>query len=139
MAHESSFDIKTAHDFLHKMIIPQHEEFKADDASSRHALLTIILVYHMREWVTPELFYPKYIEEMIEVAGKITNGTKHFKPRAKTWVQPGFSSLDFSDDFARVLNVEFSDGRELSVVMLLDKLVDFWKEQDRLGTLESGH
>ena len=137
MIHKSSFDIKTAHDFLHKMIIPQYEEFKANNASSRHALLTIILVTHMREWVKPEPSYPKDIDEMFDLARKVANGTKHFKPRAKTWVQVGFSS-GFSDDFARPLNVEFPGNRELSVDMLLDKLVEFWKEQDQLGTLKLG-
>ena len=32
------------------MIIPQHEDFREKNSSSRHALLTIILIYHMYEW-----------------------------------------------------------------------------------------
>ena len=28
------------------MIVPQYEDFKKENSSSRHALLTIILVYH---------------------------------------------------------------------------------------------
>ena len=51
MVHESSFHIRSPHDFLNEMVIPQHEEFIADNSSSRHALLTIILAYHMYEWV----------------------------------------------------------------------------------------
>ena len=135
MTHEASFDIKTAYDFLHEMIIPQYEEFKANHSSSRHALLTIILVTHMREWVNPALSYPKDIDEMFNLAKKIANGTKHFAPRAKTRVQPGFSSA-FSAAFARPLNIEFPGNGELSADELLDKLVGFWKEQDQLGTLK---
>ena len=52
MMHKSSFNIRTARDFLHEMIIPQHEDFREKNSSSRHALLTIILVYHMYEWCT---------------------------------------------------------------------------------------
>ena len=136
MIHKSSFDVKTVHDFLHKMLSPQYEEFRANNSSPRHALLTIILVNHMREWVKPEPSYPKHIDEMFKLVRKIANGTKHFEPRAKTWVQTGFSS-GFSDAFARPLNVEFPGNRKLSVDKLLDKLVEFWKEQDRLGTLKS--
>ena len=51
--HGSSFDVRTPHDFLHEMVIPQHEDFERDNSSSRHALLAIILVYHMSEWVHP--------------------------------------------------------------------------------------
>ena len=84
----------------------------------------------MREWVNPELSYPKDIDEMFKLAKKITNGTKHFKPRVTTRVRTGFSSA-FSDDFARPLNIEFPGNGELSADELLDKLVGFWKEQDQ--------
>ena len=129
MAHESSFDIKTAHDFLHKMIIPQYEDFKANNSSSRHALLTILLVYQMRQWVKPAPAYPDDIQEMFDLAAQIANGTKHFASLAKTRTQTGFSS-GFSDDFARPLIIKFQD-KELSADRLLRKLVEFWKEQDR--------
>ena len=135
MTHEASFDIKTPYDFLHEMILPQYEEFRANNASSRHALLTIILVTHMREWVNPKPSYPKDIDEMFNLARKIANGTKHFEPRVKTRVGIGFSS-DFSDEFERPLNIEFPGNGELSADELLDKLVGFWKEQDQLGTLK---
>ena len=41
---------------LNEMVIPQHKEFIASNSSSRHALLTIILVYHMYEWVHGRTF-----------------------------------------------------------------------------------
>ena len=53
MSHASSFNIRTARDLLHEIVIPQHEEFLANNSSSRHALLTIIMSYHLYEWVPP--------------------------------------------------------------------------------------
>lgn len=141
-AHDSSFNIRTPHDFMHEMIIPQYKEFRAKNSSSRHALLTIILVYHMYEWMHCKKFccdhFRKAYEnkeemvELFELARNIANGTKHFKPRAKTRAQVGFSSA-FSDGFARPLNVEYDDGRKQSVDVFLRKIVDFWKQQEEIG------
>ncbi len=140
--HESSFTIRTPRDFLHEMVIPQHEDFIGENSSSRHALLTIILVYHMYEWVHGRKFCGNHfrstyenesgIAEMFGLARKIANGTKHFLPKAKTQVQVGFSS-DFSDEFERPLNVEFDDGRKESVDIFLRKMVGFWVLQEKVG------
>ena len=51
MKHDSSFNIRTARDFLYELILPQYKEFVRHNASSRHALLSIVLVY-------PGLFAP---------------------------------------------------------------------------------
>ena len=139
--HKSSFNIQTPHDFLHQLIIPQHNEFIQNNSSARHALLTIILVYHMYEWVHPKKpfqpyhfksHYPSDLDMVgrFELARKISNGTKHFEPRANTHVQGGFSS-DFSDEFARPLNVEFPGDREEPVDIFLRELVEFWQRQIR--------
>ena len=140
--HNSSFNIRTPGDFLHKMIVPQHEDFIQHNACARHALLTIILVYHMYEWVHGKKFSvchfnDNYLSEhgmadMFVLARGITNGTKHFKPRASTSVQTGFSSA-FSDGFVRPLNVEFPDGRQEGVDIFLREMVEFWKRQKQLG------
>ena len=66
------------------------------------------------------------------MARRITNGAKHFAPRAKTHTQVGFSS-DFSDEFARPLNVEYDDGTQESADVFLRKMVDFWKGQGASG------
>ena len=68
----------------------------------------------MYEWVHEEAFtkqgfglsYPQdfQVGDYFEAARKICNGTKHFKLRAHTTVQSGFSS-EFSDEFARPLNL----------------------------------
>jgi len=138
MTHTSSFDITNAEDFFRKLVVPQYEDFVANNSSSRHALLSTIVVYHLYEWVhstrfTIEHFKLKYPQDeslanVFELARNITNGTKHFKSKAKTRIQKGFSS-GFSDDFARSLVVEFPDGCEESADKFLGKLVAFWKDK----------
>ncbi len=142
MIHNASFNIRTPRDFLHEMIIPQHEDFVQNNASARRALLTIILLYHMYEWVHRRKFTRDHFEttypseygmaDLFDLAEKITNGTKHFRPKAKTQVQVGFSS-GFSDEFERPLNVEFPDGRHESADIFLRTIVEFWSRQERLG------
>ena len=99
--YESTFNIQTPQDFLHQLIIPQHNEFVRTISSVRHALLTIILIYHMYEWVHHRKFkedhfetnYPSDLQMVnrFKLARRIANGTKHFKPRdkAKTYMQGG--------------------------------------------------
>ena len=146
MLHESSFGIRTTDDFLYKMVIPQYKDFTAGNGSSRHALLALILVYHMYEWAHGESFtkehfltkYPDKVEmvDLFELARAISNGTKHFAARAKTTTGVGFSSR-FSDRFKRPLNAEFPlttnhaphSGRRISADRLLRKLVTFWTGQ----------
>ena len=146
--HESSFDIRTPRDFLHRMILPQYEDFIGHNASTRYALLAFIVVYHMYEWVNPrkkftkegfQSLYPSDpdMAATFDLARGIVNGTKHFKPtgcqhRPKTHMQTGFSSA-FSDGFARPLNIEAPDGTSESVDILLRKM-DFWKRQEQLGS-----
>jgi len=142
MSHQASFNIRNARDFLSELVIPQHDAFVADNASSRHALLTVIVAYHMYEWVHGQnftegdfrIYYPSEqgLAETFELARNITNGTKHFKPRAKTSTQTGFSSA-FSDGFVRPLNVEYDDGTKESADQFLRKMVDFWKKQRASG------
>ena len=96
----------------------------------------------MYEWVhrkkfTVRHFKSKYpqaasLSDVFELARKITNGTKHFKPKAKTRTQKGFPS-DFSDDFRRPLMVEFPDGSEKSADRFLREMVDFWRVQQKSG------
>ena len=136
MKHHSSFGISTPHEFLRELVLPEYRAFIRRNSSARHALLTIILVYHMYEWVhgrkyTREHFNKAHpgeqqVAERFEIAAKITNGTKHFRSKAKTRRQSGFKS-GFSDAFARPLNVQFESGKEESVDRFLAALVGFWK------------
>ena len=142
MTHESSFNIRNPHDFLCEMIIPEHEEFKANNSSARHALLAIVLVHHMYEWVHGTKFCVDHfasayanedgMAERFDLARNIANGTKHCQPRASTQVQSGFSPA-FSDAFAKPLTVEFPNGRRQSVDSFLREMVEFWKRQERHG------
>ena len=142
MSHQASFGIRTARDFFNELVVPQHDAFVDENSSSRHALLTVIVAYHMYEWVHGQKFtegdfrtrYPneQRLAETFELARNVTNGTKHFKPKAKTHTQGGFSS-GFSDGFARPLNVEYGSGTQESADVFLRKMVDFWKRQRASG------
>lgn len=147
----ATFDITTPRDFLHEMVIPQYQEFKENNRSSRHALLAIICAYHMYEWVHKEKFTPDhfksvysseadrdYMVELFNSARTIVNGTKHFKPAkqdVKTKVQGGFPS-DFGDK-ARPLNVRLSGSENPDdwepIDNVLDRMVEFWKHQESVG------
>jgi hypothetical protein len=143
MAHQGSFDIETADDFFREIVLPEYDEFLEANSSARHALLCIMVAYHMYEWVYHTEFSKSdflqskrgqnEIGDYLDVARKVTNATKHFKNRARTRTQLGFSS-EFSDEFARPLLVEIDNGDEVSVDILLRRLVEFWKEQKALGT-----
>lgn len=149
--HESRFNIQTPQDFLRHLVIPQYQDFVGNNSSVRHALLTIILVYHMYEWVHRmgkkkgkkksnfanrfRSDYPSEHDDLAQyfcLAKGITNDTKHFVSNVRTMTQTGFSQ-DFSHDFARPLNLELPDGRTVSVDIFLERLVEFWKRQESLG------
>lgn len=138
----TTFDITTPAEFLNNLLVPQHQDFIANNSSRRHALLTTIVAYHMYEWVHRRKFticefetlYPanSTLAETFELARNIANGTKHFADKARTRAQKGFSSA-FSDDFARPLVVVFPDGTERSVDLFLRDLVTFWTAQHEAG------
>lgn len=142
MNSSASFDIKTAKDFFDKMLMPEYEEFCKKNSSSRHALLTTILAYHMYEWVNNHKFsednfktdYPSELDmiRIFELARNITNSTKHFISTAITSTQKGFSTA-FSYSYARPLNVELPDGSEMSADKFLKKIIEFWKNQRSQG------
>lgn len=144
--HTSSFAIKTADNYFNEMLIPQYVDFLNHNASSRHALLATIVVYHFYEWVNgtefgkdkEKSFISKYPEDEsliteFDAARLITNGTKHFSNKpVTTRTQSGFSS-GFDEGFARPLNIQYPDGSESSVDKFLKNIVDFWKRQKELG------
>lgn len=147
----ATFDITTPRDFLHKMVIPQHQEFKENNRSSRHALLAIICAYHMYEWVHKKKFTREHFKsvysseadrdcmaELFDLARTIVNGTKHFitaKQDIKTKVQGGFPS-DFSGE-VRPLNVRVSGRKNPDdwqpIDNILDRMAEFWKRQESVG------
>ena len=142
MSQQAIFGIGTARDFFDELVVAQHDAFVGENSSPRHALLTVIVAYHMYEWIHPQKFtargfrtqYPNEqgLARTFDLARKIANGTKHFTLKAKTCTQAGFSS-GFSDGFARPLNVEYDDGTQESADAFLRKMVDFWKRQRACG------
>jgi len=137
MTHTSSFDITTAREFFDGVVIPQYDDFIANNASQRHAILSTIVTYHMYEWVNLHKFsqtkfatdYPNdtAMIDYFELARNMTNGMKHFIPNAaNTRTQTGFSSA-FDNSFARPLLVTFDDGAEISADDFLSAMIGFWK------------
>ena len=144
MAHSSSFGVANANDFFHQIVRPQHIDFLANNASPRHALLAIIVAYHMFDWVHGRKFtvrrfkqeYPsnKALSDVFDLARKISNDAKHFLGKVQTPTQQpgGFSSV-FSYAFARSLIVRSPDDTEQSADVILRQMVDFWTEQENAG------
>jgi hypothetical protein len=139
MTHTSSFDIQTPDDFFTKIVVPQYEDFKGDNGSSRKALIAIIVAYHMFEWANNRKTFaknnsglPSNINDLFETARKITNGTKHFEQKICTKVQGGFSS-DFSDAFQRPLIIVLDEEPELSVDKLLGDMIEYWEKEKADG------
>ena len=147
MTHRSSFGVANAGEFFRQIVLPQYEDFLADNSSPRHALLVIIVAYHMYEWVHRRNFEVSHFESMypsnkalanvFELARNITNGTKHFEPKAQTRTQGGFWSgfgKGFGKGFARPrLIVTIPDGTEQSADDFLRQIVDFWTQQESAG------
>jgi hypothetical protein len=54
MQGKAIFTIRTADDFFVQIVQPQYQEFIDNNASARHALLSIMTIYHLGEWVYGE-------------------------------------------------------------------------------------
>jgi hypothetical protein len=147
----STFGITTASAYFDQIVRPASEDFLQDNGSSAKALIAIVSAYHLYEWANPTEEYTstRFLghystrSDMIEVfdlAKMLTNGMKHFVPtaprqkRAVTKAEGGFSQ-DFSDEFARPLNVKTTAGHWLSADDLLKKMVAFWQDESTAGRL----
>src|SRR5262249_36712234 len=138
MTHKSSFDIQTPDDFFTKVVLPQCEEFIQDNASSRKALIAVIVTYHMFEWAYGEKVdkikspLPSDINDLFDIARRISNETKHFKLKIGTKRQAGFSSA-FSDGFSRPLIIVRDDKSEIGADQLLREMIDHWNAEKATG------
>ena len=127
-------------DLLHQLIIPQYKDFLKKNSSVRYAVLTVILAYHMYEWVHHEKFTKEHFENhhkdeidvdkmvgIFEQARVISNDLKHCKFNSNLKLDGGFSALDWSSggDWARPINVKTPAGN-ISMDKLLRRLVYFW-------------
>ncbi len=141
------FDISTADDFYEKVVKPQYQDFLDNNSSARYALLSILVTYHLHEWVGDKVKFDKnaFLErypdfetesEYFEVARRICNDTKHFnkglEKEVKTRTQFGFSSF-FSEFYARPLMIKISEDKEVSVDCLLKCLLGFWEKKKSDG------
>jgi hypothetical protein len=54
MIHKLSFDIQTPDDFFTKVVLKQYKKFVKDNASTRKALIVVIVAYHMFDWAYRE-------------------------------------------------------------------------------------
>jgi len=147
MSTNACFDIKSAQDFLEQIVLPEHNEYRKNIASQRHALLTTIVAYHMYEWAngckfTADHFRQTYSKHLplidnFESARKIANGTKHFISSVQTRseensfveIVQGFAPRTWQEGcWAHPLYVECA-GKERPVDLILFEIVEFWKEQ----------
>jgi hypothetical protein len=148
---DMAFNIKTPADLFEQVLLPTYREFLDNNASSRHALQATLVAYHLFDWANKKGFddevfgqiydQPEHGEMLkyFQIAKGLANGFKHFEsplpgkahpgPRVVTSAQLGFSS-PFSDAFSRPLNAE-----DISVDILLRKLVAFWTDQHEKGAL----
>ncbi|SFK82093.1 hypothetical protein SAMN04488518_109240 [Pseudovibrio ascidiaceicola] len=137
----SDFIVGSAEHLFSAVVIPQYQEFLKNNADIKAAVCTIILSYHLYEWVNGQSFnkddflkqYPEnnVLAEYFDYSRKITNGVKHGNPKIKTKTQIGFSSA-FSSAFARPLNVVTDEDETVSVDELLKVIIEYWKQQMRL-------
>jgi hypothetical protein len=144
MMHSVSFAIQTAADYLREVVLPDYNDFLNDNSSSRNALQAIIMTHHMYAWANDgkdfriKLFTARYPAEAdlaieFDLARHIANGTKHFSSKpVTTSAGLGFSS-EFSEEFARPLNITKADGSAISADQLLQNMVSFWERQKAAG------
>jgi hypothetical protein len=142
----SSFGLNTAADFLQKLRHEKADFIQSDCLDPRHALNAVMTAYHVCEWVFPQLAtHPMFphrklddfrdtLKEMVDSpiadAGRLTNGTKHFKQGSiRTGKHMGaFQRSAFQDNAFDVsyLWLEREDGRRQRAEDFIDELVQFW-------------
>jgi len=142
----SSFGLNTAADLLQKLRHERAEFIQSNCIDQRHALNAVMTAYHLCEWVFPELSgrpnfphsnlsdFREALKDMadspIADAGRITNGTKHFKQdRIRTGEHKGvFQRNMVQPDVFDVsyLWLEREGGRRQQLEEFVDELVQFW-------------
>ena len=138
----AQFGIGSPEDFFVQVLEPLEGRFRENNSDVGIAVSAIVMAYHLYEWAYEDKFcksrflrdFPDLIDyaDDFEVARKVTNSIKHDVERIQSTRQAGFSS-GFSEGFARPLVIIKSDGTEISVDRLLDRLVFFWREQRKNG------
>jgi hypothetical protein len=145
----SSFEVKSSTSF-YEMLKAQFEEFKKDDTSSKNAILTSILAYHLREWLWKE--HEEIIKNILGVHDQsefnaytnrrfygfpiireICNGSKHFNTNSEAVQSSGLRGGAFSPTaFTPAFNIgvlTINDGTSsIKAINLLEGVLEFYEE-----------
>ncbi len=162
----TSFTIKTAGDLLEKLLEEQADFKASGHVSARHALNATMTAFHLHEWVWGDfakreyrlhakwrletfksdkdnkgLWFLRFLItqcQALDIAQKITNGTKHFSPdQVQTGRHAGAFSTGFSSEFdISFLWIDRSDllqpeehgpPYQERAEVFIEELVDFWQ------------
>jgi hypothetical protein len=141
----ASFGLSSAADFLQKLREERADFVHSNCLDPRHAVNAVMTGYHLCEWIfgenagRPSFEYKGHKSfrkslnaiagSLIEDAGLVTDGTKHFRPnKIKTGKREGaFQRGAFQDDAFDVdcLWLE-RDGKEQRAEDFIDELLQFW-------------
>jgi hypothetical protein len=142
----SSFGLETPADFLQKLREERADFVRSNCLDPRHGLNAVMTAYHLCEWLFPKLAdrpgFPHHnldafreaLKDMTDSpigdAGRITNGTKHFKQgRIRTGKHEGaFQRSAFQDDAFDVsyLWLQRENSSEQRAEDFIDELLTFW-------------
>ena len=154
MAGRKSFEIRTARQFLERLVEPDYDEFLRNRTSSRLAIHCAVGCWHLIDWVWEDILmadkslrlvidssikdhhsfraYAKRTCPDLDIIGEIANGSKHFATRTSTVkdskragaFQAGAFQPD-AFDIAR-LEVELANSRR-PFADCLEAAVTFWR------------
>lgn len=137
----SSFEVKNSFSFF-EILKAQFDEYKKDDKSSRNAILTSILAYHLREWlwkehqtnidqaigVKCERDFNRYINNScvnFPVIREICNGSKHFNIIPDKVQSSGLEGGSFSSGFSSGFDIgELTINTGSNIIKAIDLLTE---------------
>jgi len=142
----ASFGLTTAADFLRKLRHERADFVQSECLNPRHALNAVMTGYHLYEWVYPEIAgrtdcphkdaeaFREAVKAIagspIADAGRIANGTKHFKlERIKTGKHKGSFQRNMVEPNAFDVSHLWleRDGHKQRAEEFIDELVQFWE------------
>jgi hypothetical protein len=143
-----SFEIQTAAELFSAME-DQFRDYLADGLSSRKAVMSAMLCWHIADWVYAESAalqskFPKLVDfhrhitsqcPSLQVMQDVTNGTKHRDLRTRragivrTEPRHGAFSPEFSRDFDRAeLTIHLDDGSSTAFDIEFRKALNYWRQ-----------
>ncbi len=149
----TTYEINNCSQYL-GMLSEQFKEFKKDPTSSRKAILTTILAYHLREWLWNEheariseqlsiqdvSEYNKHINDAcpnFEVIRQLCNGSKHYKYDEQkdgqrivksTKLEKGdFSHTEFRPALDIGVLIIDTEAGKINAIDLLSKAIEYYE------------